>query len=278
MDLTPFLARIPEEPNEEAFAAFQAIPWDDIIPNLIYNEQRISLTARHQKSPLIAKSHDTLILAITKAFTLQLSSLEPDLVPASTIETLAGPTYLRILGKGSLTLQSYALPEGFENSVFRDDRPLKEGPLITIQAHESKPLDPLNGAWTPCAREGRPALLRLVWKPTTDLVWHFCSKSLHPRFCSASRSCDSRAQFILQFLAQSGKDRLNEPMLDLIMRLSRHASYFVRWEAVTCLMKLRPELGLSMVKERLQDEHPEVRFAAQDLLRQTLEVGHGQAL
>ena len=95
------------------------------------------------------------------------------------------------------------------------------------------------------------------------LVWLFDRKTKMPQKVISADHNASQAEVFLALLTETNFIG-GAVAVRKIFKENKH--HFVRWSAVKCLLRINPDLGISALKEAINDPHPHVRNSARATL------------
>lgn len=97
-----------------------------------------------------------------------------------------------------------------------------------------------------------------------NIRWEYDSKTLKPTRAIATSMNSSRLQWAAESLAVLG----SEDSVPALEKLCTHPDHFVRWSAISNLIQLDFEKGVSLLKQASRsDDHPHIRNVAQKSLQ-----------
>jgi hypothetical protein len=182
--------------------------------------------------------------------------------PASGIYTFPYVALIRNVGPHRYIYKTYDLPPNYINENFRKDAEIT---LSSVKVMSPGSVAVIDGRT--CALDveiDKPAVaLRLYAHLPDVLQWRFSRDSLLPDCAYANKSVDSE----LVSLATAAGALRSSSAASVLMDLSYHQCYFVRWEAIKNLAIISQGAILERLHVALEDPHPEIRDAA----RKTLE-------
>lgn len=172
-----------------------------------------------------------------------------------------------VINRGStLTIEEYRLPSGTDVSVFDPDI------RLIFSGHYK--MEPESGSHRYSAgsvylteQSGPVCIVRLREVATLDFQWTFDSTGLTPLYHSVSLPSLGRFETIIDLISSFAGERMSLDTATLhLAQLSKHRLHFVRWKAVQSLGRIDGALATDILKSMLDDPHPHVRLAANDIL------------
>jgi len=91
---------------------------------------------------------------------------------------------------------------------------------------------------------------------TKPLVWLFDRKTKMPQKVVSADHNASQTEVFLALLTETNFTA-GATAVQAIFKESKH--HFVRWSAIKCLLRINPDMGISALKEAINDPHPHVR-------------------
>lgn len=250
----------------EIYENFKKFDWQSaLLKNMNEILEGLSMDL-FQKNPFLATSNEGATLHHSKDFSILLCIQQRPRQDRDFLDAQAAHQFWRVIGPGTVGISRYAYPPGYTNASFDPGIQLLPPVHSVLQNGDSLWIDPDQQLLRVNQCNDMMMIVKLIFPSHAQLVWHFDKHTLRARECSAADLCASRAILMLQWLQKIPGDAIEDSTLDWLMRLSRDAPFYVRWEAVRTMLLHRKSLGLELARERLRDEHPEVVEAAQSAL------------
>lgn len=212
----------------------------------------------------IAVTESEMPIYNSEKFGLTLRLISPNTFPAARFYSVTEHSITGVAGNTPAEIYHYEQPAPFPNDILDRRKKLMFWGKKTFFPGETFRARAGYEVIRLLPSDHDVCLLQFVTPTLLSLRWSYDDQSLLPVGLIASNPVSSRVQFAAKTLMYF---RSKSSVLPLT-KLAAHPDHFIRWQAIAALVEVEFEIGVKVLHEALQDQHPYIRNAAKASLDQ----------